>query len=84
MQEDDSKHSIVLVFFLLFFFHAQFSCWSQFIIDSTSSPKNQIFVMICSPYLLETCKSFYLLLNTKEDILKNAGKQTVDGSHCLL
>ncbi len=25
--------------------------------------------------------SFFLLLNTKEDILKNVGKQTVVGSH---
>ncbi len=25
----------------------------------------------------------FLLLNIKEDILKNAGNQTVDGPHCL-
>ncbi len=25
--------------------------------------------------------SFFLLLNTKEDILKNVGNQIVDGSH---
>ncbi len=28
--------------------------------------------------------SFFLLLNTKEDIFKTVGKQTVDGSHWLL
>jgi len=33
--------------------------------------------------LFQTCMSFFVLLNTKEDILKNAGNQTVDGSHWL-
>ncbi len=33
--------------------------------------------------LFQTC-SFFLLLNTEEDILKNVGNQTVDGSHWLL
>ncbi len=27
--------------------------------------------------------SFFILLNTKADILKNVGNQTVDDSHCL-
>ncbi len=27
--------------------------------------------------LFQICKTFFLLLNTKEDIWKNAGKQTV-------
>jgi len=27
--------------------------------------------------------SFFVLLNTKEDILKTIGNQTVDGSHWL-
>ncbi len=32
--------------------------------------------------LLQTCMSFlFFLLSTKEDILRNGGKQTVDGSH---
>jgi len=31
----------------------------------------------------QTCMSFFLLLNTNEDILKNVGKWTVDGLHCL-
>ncbi len=31
--------------------------------------------------LLQACMSLFLLLNTKEDVLKNFGKQTVDGSH---
>jgi len=31
--------------------------------------------------LFQTCMSFFLLLNTKEDILKNVGNQTVDSSH---
>ncbi len=30
---------------------------------------------------LHTYMSFFLLLNTKEDSLKNVGKQNVDGSH---
>ncbi len=32
-------------------------------------------------HLFQTCMSFFLLLNTKEDVLKNVGKQAVDGSH---
>jgi len=28
--------------------------------------------------LFQTCMNFFLLLNTKEDILKNVGNQTVD------
>ncbi len=31
--------------------------------------------------LFQTCMSFGPLLNTKEDISKNVGNQTVDGSH---
>ncbi len=31
----------------------------------------------------QTC-SLFLVLNTEEDILKNAGNQTVNGSHWLL
>ncbi len=31
--------------------------------------------------LLQTCMSFFLMLNKKEDILKNAGNQTADGPH---
>jgi len=31
------------------------------------------------PQLFQTCMSFSSLLNTKEDILKNVGDQTVDG-----
>jgi len=27
--------------------------------------------------------SFFLLLNTKEDILKNVGNQTVEGTHSI-
>jgi len=33
--------------------------------------------------LFQTCMDFFLLLNTKEDTLKNMGNQTVDGPHCL-
>ncbi len=33
--------------------------------------------------LLQTFMSFFILLDTKEDVLKNVGNQTVDGSHCL-
>jgi len=31
--------------------------------------------------LFQTCMSFFLLLNTKEDILNSIGNQTVDGNH---
>ncbi len=31
----------------------------------------------------QTCMSFFLMLNIKEDILKNAGNQTVDSPHWL-
>jgi len=36
-----------------------------------------------SPYFLlyQTCMSLFLLLNTKEDTLKNVSDQTVDGTH---
>ncbi len=33
--------------------------------------------------LFQTCMSLFLMLSTKVDILKNAGNQTVDGSHWL-
>ncbi len=33
--------------------------------------------------LFQTCMSFFLLLNTKEDILKNVGNQTADDLHWL-
>ncbi len=33
--------------------------------------------------LLQTCMSFFLVLNIKEDILKNAGNQIVNGPHSL-
>ncbi len=31
----------------------------------------------------QICMSFFLLLNTKQDILKNVGNQTFAGSHWL-
>ncbi len=34
-------------------------------------------------HLFQTCMIFFLLFNTKEDILKNVGDQTVDGSPWL-
>ncbi len=34
-------------------------------------------------HLFQACVSLFLLLNAKEDILKNVGNQTVDGSHWL-
>ncbi len=34
-------------------------------------------------HLFQTSVGFFLLLNTREDMLKNVGKQTVDGSHWL-
>jgi len=33
--------------------------------------------------LFQTCMDFFLLFNTKDDILKNAANQTVDGPHWL-
>jgi len=35
------------------------------------------------PELFKTCKSFFLLLNTKEDVLKNVSNQTLQGPHWL-
>lgn len=46
------------------------------LLKSTSSTKNIIYS--ASSYSKPLC--FFLLLST-EDILKNAGKQTVDGPH---
>ncbi len=34
--------------------------------------------------LFQTCMSFFLLLSTKEGILKNVGHQTVDGALTLI
>ncbi len=34
-------------------------------------------------HLYQTCESLFILLNTKDDILKNVGCQIVDGSHSL-
>ncbi len=49
-----------------------------------TSPKNYTSVVILlSSKLFQTCVTFFLLLSTKEDILKNVGNQTVDGSHWL-
>jgi len=42
-----------------------------------SSPKNHLLTL----KLIQPCMSFFLPLNKKEDILKNMGNQTVDGSH---
>ncbi len=47
-----------------------------------SSPKNVNSIIIYTP-LFKTCMIFFLLLNTKEDILKNVGKHTAAGSHWL-
>ncbi len=38
---------------------------------------------ILSSFTLKTCMSFFLVLNTKEDILKNVGNEAVAGSHWL-
>ncbi len=35
-------------------------------------------VLLITLRLFQTCMSLFLLLSTKEDILKNAGNQTVD------
>jgi len=35
-------------------------------------------VLILTLKLFQTCMSFFLLLYTKEDILKNVGNQTAD------
>ncbi len=45
------------------------------------SPKNENSVIIY--YFSQTYMNFCLLLNIKEDILKNVGNQTADGSHWL-
>ncbi len=38
-------------------------------------------LLSCTHHPLQTCMSFFLVLNTNQDILKNVGKLTVDGSH---
>jgi len=50
------------------------------IFTSLVRPKNE---NLSSFKLFQTCMSFFLLLNTKEDILKNVSNQTVDGPHWL-
>ncbi len=44
-------------------------------VDDSSFTHSQVF---------QAYMSFFLLLNTKEDILENVGNQTVDGTHWLL
>jgi len=41
-----------------------------------SSPKNENSLSLQSLKLFQTCMSFFLLLNTEEDILKNVCNQT--------
>ncbi len=45
-----------------------------------SSPKNKDCHLL-TLHLFQTFMSLFLLFNTKENILKNVGNQTVDGSH---
>ncbi len=57
--------------------------------DRNVKLKGSLFKEKCSHHLLtlknfQTCTSFFLLLTTKEDIAKNVGNLTVDGSHRLL
>ncbi len=51
--------------------------------ERVSSPKNDFY--FCHNLLtlmsFQTCMSYFLMLNLKEDILKNAGNQTVVGPH---
>ncbi len=46
------------------------------------SPKNENFVNITHTQVFPNLYEF-LLLNTKEDILKNVGNQTLSGPHWL-
>ncbi len=45
-----------------------------------SSPKNVKFVIILTLKLFQNCMISFLLLNTKEDMLKNVDNQIIDGS----
>jgi len=43
--------------------------------------KMKILSLFTHPEVVSTCMRVFLLLNTKEYILKNVGNQTVDGHH---
>ncbi len=49
-------------------------------IKQTVRPKKYLLIL----KFFQTCMSFFLLLNTNEDIFKKVGNQTVDDSHWLL
>ncbi len=48
-----------------------------------SSSKKKIMSSFTHPQFVPNLYYFFLLLNTKEDILNNVGNQTVDGSHSI-
>ncbi len=49
-------------------------------LKGTFSPKFLLCHHLLIVHLFQTCMSFFLLLNTKYNILKNVGNQTVDGN----
>ncbi len=50
--------------------------------DSTHRNDRSVIIYFTS-MCFQTCSSFFLQLSTKEDVLKDVGNQTVDGSHWL-
>ncbi len=51
------------------------------VIKGIVHPKNKILSLLLTVMLYQTCINFILVLNTKEDILKNVGNQTFAGPH---
>ncbi len=80
-KQHDSQH-VVLASIFCFSFKAPIYFFFIFCLKE-SSPKRKILSSITHHCVIQTCMSFFLLLSTKEDILKNVSNQTIDGSHWL-
>ncbi len=68
--------------------HSNWTSWTvskqkNEIVCSKMHPKMNFCHYLLTHMSFQTCMDFFLLLNTKEDILKNVGNQTVDGSHSM-
>ncbi len=69
----------------MFYLHTNMQTfWDQVkLLKGTVQPKMKILSFSLTVKFFQTCMSFFLLLNIKEDILKNVGIQTDSGFHWL-
>jgi len=55
--------------------------WIRLSLNGFKELVKNVFIIYSPSRLFQTWMSFFLLLNRKEDILKNVGNQTVDDTH---